>query len=616
MIVEQVIKGQMQIKGINISKVFCRHHESSGPSPAASGMIAFLALWALLLISATFMDCWCGRSTAVNPRQQQTQEQTQRSQQPASTSKARAQPAKRQNNFNASASLSDGVDADEIETDIDSDVVTISSTQPLTSRSVTRLPLGRRSRQIRGILRGKLERSLLRSAEDAEKRQLSNLSKLAKCFSLKANLEKLLDTSTSSTELGCLHGIRVVSLAWVVLVNTVMYQVLFSRNAFRLFKDWQHNNFRYALIGNGHLSLDSLFALSGLLVGYAYSMKLDRRRGRLNWMMFVFRRYWRTVPTMLIVGVVYVALFPYLTQGPLAPDRAPDEEACLKWGWMHVLLLQNFSPSTSTCMSWTWFLAVDFQLFLLTPVLLWVLYRRPYVTYASVFVVVLLSCIVSGVLTRTYDLPVAQFIPPDLNNLTNKFNPDDFASLYFYKPWAHAGAFYPPLLVGYLLYQSSRRASFRTRTVVAGWGLAVIASLVVLFGVRKELVAGRTFSSETLAFYNAVHRSVWGLCISWTVLACSTGYGGPVNSLLSWSGWKPLSRLVFAAYLIHPVVAQAFNACLEQLLYMSSAVAVYQYLGVLVCSLLLSALITVTFEMPLTALPVWVSSCCSYAARN
>ena len=46
------------------------------------------------------------------------------------------------------------------------------------------------------------------------------ISKVITAFSLKTNMEKILSTRSSPDDLGCLHGIRYLSLAWVVLGHT------------------------------------------------------------------------------------------------------------------------------------------------------------------------------------------------------------------------------------------------------------------------------------------------------------------------------------------------------------------------------------------------------------
>ena len=47
------------------------------------------------------------------------------------------------------------------------------------------------------------------------------------------------------------------------------------------------------------------------------------------------------------------------------------------------------------------------------------------------------------------------------------------------------------------------------------------------------------------------NKAVWGICLSWIVFACVKGYGGPINNLLSWGLWAPISKISFMTYLFH-----------------------------------------------------------------
>ena len=47
------------------------------------------------------------------------------------------------------------------------------------------------------------------------------------------------------------------------------------------------------------------------------------------------------------------------------------------------------------------------------------------------------------------------------------------------------------------------------------------------------------------------NKAVWGICLSWIVFACVKGYGGPINDLLSWGLWAPISKISFMTYLFH-----------------------------------------------------------------
>lgn len=49
-------------------------------------------------------------------------------------------------------------------------------------------------------------------------------------------------------------------------------------------------------------------------------------------------------------------------------------------------------------------------------------------------------------------------------------------------------------------------------------------------------------------------KIAWGMALIWITLSCSWGLAKPINSLLSYNGFFPLSRLTYCTYLIHPTV--------------------------------------------------------------
>ncbi|GMS80635.1 hypothetical protein PENTCL1PPCAC_2810, partial [Pristionchus entomophagus] len=55
--------------------------------------------------------------------------------------------------------------------------------------------------------------------------------------------------------------------------------------------------------------------------------------------------------------------------------------------------------------------------------------------------------------------------------------------------------------------------------------------------------------------YSAFSRPAWELGLSWIIVSCYYGYGGPINSFMSWHIWMPLGRLSYCAYLVHiPII--------------------------------------------------------------
>ena len=51
-------------------------------------------------------------------------------------------------------------------------------------------------------------------------------------------------------------------------------------------------------------------------------------------------------------------------------------------------------------------------------------------------------------------------------------------------------------------------------------------------------------------------------------------YSGFINKLLSWSGFVPLSRLTYAAYLVHPMVIEWFYNSRKSLLFIDHSTMV------------------------------------------
>ena len=61
---------------------------------------------------------------------------------------------------------------------------------------------------------------------------------------------------------------------------------------------------------------------------------------------------------------------------------------------------------------------------------------------------------------------------------------------------------------------------------LVGWLFATILALSVVYGLYPAGSQGRLLSPVANAFYAGLSRFVWGLGVSWVILACYFGYGG------------------------------------------------------------------------------------------
>lgn len=73
--------------------------------------------------------------------------------------------------------------------------------------------------------------------------------------------------------------------------------------------------------------------------------------------------------------------------------------------------------------------------------------------------------------------------------------------------------------------------------------------MYLIYGLYKT-----ELSQYSAAAYSSLSHSAWAMSLAWIVIACSAGYGGYVNTLLSAPIIYPFSRVTYCAYLVHPIV--------------------------------------------------------------
>lgn len=124
----------------------------------------------------------------------------------------------------------------------------------------------------------------------------------------------------------------------------------------------------------------------------------------------------------------------------------------------------------------------------------------------------------------------------------------------------------------------------------------MLTTFVLVHGLYGEL--GQVES----AAYVALSHTAWALAISWVVISCVTGYGGPVNAILSSKMFAPLSRLTYCAYLVHPLIMLSAMAHMDGPIHLQRDTMIIAIFGYFFASYLASAVLTIIFEAPAVAL--------------
>lgn len=433
----------------------------------------------------------------------------------------------------------------------------------------------------------------------------SSILKCCQAFSVISNGKKLFGTTTAIGPLACLNGIRVMSMWWVILGHTYAFIIVFLDNAF--YAETFIQRFTFQSIVNGTFSVDSFFFLSGLLVAYL-ALNEIHEKGKLNWIYFVLHRYWRLTPLYLFVILYFAFLTTFTVSGPLKffMRQGPYEEsfdACKKYWWTNILYINNMYPNYgnlgTTCLGWGWYLANDMQFYLVFGPIFIILFSR----FKRLSVVVAVFFILAGVVIRA--IFVWYYGLYGINGQPTKHVDDPWAKngTLYGRPYARWSVYIVGMLTGYVLSVTKNQIRIHRVVALFCWCSAIATGLAVVYGQYYYYHHPNTHMTLTASvFYTSISRTAWALCLSWVVLACVSGNGGPVKEILSWKFWAPLGRLTYSAYLVHPIVMYTFYFNLRETLHASDLLMIYFFLGHLVISYAVAFIVSMLVEAPMIQL--------------
>ena len=122
------------------------------------------------------------------------------------------------------------------------------------------------------------------------KKEIS-LVTVIRAFSIIRNLKKIFCVADSSEELSCLHGIRFLSMTWIILGHTFYFAIPFLDNPLWAL-DKVENSWSMEAVEQGTFAVDSFFFLSGFLVSFMF-LKRRIKATPMFWFKMTLHRFLR-----------------------------------------------------------------------------------------------------------------------------------------------------------------------------------------------------------------------------------------------------------------------------------------------------------------------------------
>ncbi|XP_053693261.1 nose resistant to fluoxetine protein 6-like [Sabethes cyaneus] len=434
-----------------------------------------------------------------------------------------------------------------------------------------------------------------------EYKHIGIVSKILLCFAVGPNSKTILSVERANEDsITCVHGLRVYSLLWTIMVHT--YLQLFAVGENRYGRKITERSFTYQVVGNATFSVDTFFFISGVLVVVLFyrtsqNFKEERSNEKRNFrghrflqeisriFLSTLYRFLRLTPAYLFVIILNELALKWTYGRSVFTPGIIDHITCHEYWWRNILYINNWYPFSEMCMIWSWYLANDMQFYIIAIIMLSLAVR--YFKTTTFVMLLLLACSwVTGI-----------FISIKYNYSYKVAEPFESFDILYDKPWQRITPYIMGMLTGYIYYFKKTPPKVSRKVNIMLWTF----SLATIFGLVFGVWNGKLSVPET-ALYVSLGHTAWGAALVWITLSCCWGYASTVNRILSYRGLYPLSRLSYCAYLLHPVVMMVTSFQMEAPMHLQHVMVVTVFFGNAVISFIMSYFVSVIFEAPVIKL--------------
>ncbi|CAH0406840.1 unnamed protein product [Chilo suppressalis] len=416
-------------------------------------------------------------------------------------------------------------------------------------------------------------------------------------FSVYTNSRKFFTFRPNPNALHCLDGVRSIAMLWVILGHSFSTQMSFvPANPLEMVEFM--TSFTSLWLTSATITVDTFFMISGLLLVYTTASKLSHMSLIKNLHLFYLNRLLRMFPILATAILMQASFQNRMTDGPYWFIVAWSTNNCRQYWWSTLLYVQNLLNPPTMCLGHAWYLAIDMQLYILSPIVLfWVLGRSKKSAWTALTAALMIVVTASTIYNFLNDF---QSSPVSLSR-----TPEDsvrYMRNYYIFTLPRAAPFFVGMLFGYAIHSCNGKATRLSKPLVALlWTLAGATSTVICISTYYTIQPD--WDNQTVdSILNSIMRPAWAASIAWLTFACAKGYGGPINWILSLHIFKILGRLSYAMYIIHYPLVYIINATTIAPIHFSVEYSFHRFMINFTVTVIVSYLVTIFIDLPCTRL--------------
>jgi len=394
------------------------------------------------------------------------------------------------------------------------------------------------------------------SKEDHQKADKeSQLQKLLQCFDLKRNLKEIFhkeENPNHDQNINVLNGLRTFAFFSVVYGHVFMDTINRIKN-FSYIPIYLKSAWLLTVFGALY-AVDTFFYIGGFLTGFLMLSKLRKMpMNRSNYFQILFHRWVRLWPAYLIAILFYWKISVRIGSGPLWNNYIEIAENCSWASWISLLFLDNLIIGQSPCFGWGWYLACDFQIFLVLPLVCWTYIRNKKQGKIAILALFLISQTASylySIKTGVYFFPEAVFNESDMIAYMMSAYPS---------PIVRMSTCLVGLWLGFLFkeYKEGQKNFFswlkeRNCPGLISFVLGAALLAFVMFYPRT-LQNGEKWSPLFSMTWNTFGKIFWVLGLFLLTAPCLVGNLKPVRWVLGSYLFNLVTKVSYGGYLLHMV---------------------------------------------------------------
>ncbi|XP_073983636.1 nose resistant to fluoxetine protein 6-like isoform X2 [Rhodnius prolixus] len=372
--------------------------------------------------------------------------------------------------------------------------------------------------------------------------QPSTGTELLLAFSLVKNGKKLFSVSVPEDDISSLHGIR--------CLNAIMLYVAHKSMAL-FFNPYTNRTIMTETLGRpwtvvaraASLYTDPFIMMSGLLTSYSLGKQYLQTKS-INVPKEVTSRILRLIPTLGGLILFCTFILPHLGSGPQWPLVVNHHaELCKQYWWRNILFIHNYFGFKNMCLTHTHHIGIDTQLFLVSPILIYLIYKWPKQGFFTLLTISILSTILRFYTVYVRQLNLYVYFG---NSVAQMFNTADYSYIL---PTHRATVYIMGIILGYILRQWGRNVNLKKGHLTLGWFIALCMLYQSLVQPSKMGDRAYVYDRIDAANYSAFAPITWCIFFSWVIFTSHTGNGGFLSQMASWKGFQITTRLSYTFYL-------------------------------------------------------------------